>query len=90
MSLANALYMHMLNAINSSGVSISKKVQLNYRKTLRKTKRIDSAFCIRKDQREWVSSSPKGNGCEGEYHRNLQNYEYTEKANGCHLFRCFL
>lgn len=41
MSLANALYMHMLNAIYSSGVSISKKVQLNYRKILRKTKRID-------------------------------------------------
>lgn len=51
MSLADALYRHMLNASNSSGVSISKKVQLNYGKILRKTTRIDSGFCIKKDLR---------------------------------------
>lgn len=38
--------MHTLNAINSSGVPISKKVQLNYRKVLRKTTRIDRVASV--------------------------------------------
>lgn len=44
MSLANALCMHMLNTVNSSGVSISNK--LNYRKVLKKKTRIDRVASV--------------------------------------------